>query len=353
MISLSSNYPVLTGQRASFKTIIDRHSATYSDWFSMKPITGNKEDKQIAAEWISRSGPAISEDNIFMSICGHQAIIVSLIAASLQGTAVAVEEFTYSNFPAIARLLNVQLIACKTDEKGMLPSSLEAASAQHNIKGIYLMPTINNPTGLVMPLERRLELIDIARKNGQVVIDDDAYGFLADNPPANFAQLAPDLGWYIYSFSKPFAPDIKVAYIAAPQRYREQIITALKLTSSNPSTFFTGLVSAAITNGALEDLIRRKRIEGKHRQTVTREVLAGYEVQGHENAFHCWLKLPAGMTSSGLHASLLQEGVEVIPGVAFSAPGVAAGEYIRIAMGAEEDMNKVIRGLEIIKKQLS
>jgi DNA-binding transcriptional MocR family regulator len=353
MISLSSNYPVLADQQASFNALIDRHNAMYNEWFSMKPITGSKEDRQIAAGWISRGGEAISEESIFMAISGHQAIIVALLAASLQGAAVAVDEFTYSNFPAIARMLNVQLIACKTDEKGMLPSSLEAASAQHNIRAIYLMPTINNPTGVVMSLERRLELIDIARRNGQVIIDDDAYGFLADNPPANFAQLAPDLGWYIYSLSKPFAPDIKVAFIAAPERYREQIITALKLTSSNPSTFFTRLVSAAITNGELEDLIRRKRIEGKRRQTITREVLSGYEVQGHENGFHCWLKLPAGITASGLHASLLKESVEVIPGTAFSAPGVSAGEYIRIAMGAEQDMNKVIQGLEIIKKQLS
>lgn len=353
MISLSSNYPVLAEQQASFKHLIDRHYATYNEWFSMKPVIGSKDDRQIAAGWISRNGAAISEENMFMAISGHQAIIVSLLAASLQGTAVAVDEFTYSNFPAIARLLNVQLIACKTDEKGMLPSSLEAASAQYNIRGIYLMPTINNPTGVVMPLERRMELIGIARKNGQVIIDDDAYGFLAENPPANFAQLAPDLGWYIYSLSKPFAPDIKVAFMAAPERYKEQIITALKLTSSNPSTFFTRLVSDAITNGELEDLIRRKRIEGKRRQTITREVLSGYDVQGHENGFHCWLKLPAGITSNGLHASLLQEGVEVIPGLAFNAPGVSAGEYIRIAMGAEKDMNKVIQGLEIIKNLLS
>ncbi|PWV49619.1 PLP-dependent aminotransferase family protein [Chitinophaga sp. S165] len=353
MISLSSNYPVLAEQKASFKHLIDRHYATYNEWFSMKPVMGGKEDRQIAAGWISRNGAAISEDSIFMAISGHQAIIVSLLAASLQGTAVAVDEFTYSNIPTIARMLNVQLIACKTDEKGMLPSSLEAATAQHKIRGIYLMPTINNPTGVIMPVERRLELIDIARRNGQVIIDDDAYGFLADSSPANFAQLAPDLGWYIYSLSKPFAPDIKVAFIAAPEQYKEQIITALKLTSSNPSTFFTTLVSTAITNGELEELLRKKRIEGKRRQTITREVLSGYDVQGHENGFHCWLKLPAGIRSGEFHASLLQAGVEVIPGTAFSAPGVSAGEYIRIAMGAEEDMNRVIQGLEIIKKQLS
>lgn len=352
MISLSSNYPVLADQQTVFKPITDRHCARYNEWFTIKPAAGNPEDRQLAAEWISRSGPAIGEERIYMAISGHQAIIVTLLAASLQGAAIAVDEFTYSNFLTIARLLNIQLIGCKTDEKGMLPSALEAASTQHNIRGIYIMPTINNPTGVVMPLERRLELIDIARKYGQIIIDDDAYGFLDDNPPANFAQLAPDLGWYIYSLSKPLAPDVKVAFIAAPEQYREQIIMMLKLTSSNPSTFFTSFVSAAISSGELEKLIRRKRIEGKSRQLKTREVLSGYEVYGHENGFHCWLKLPGGVTAAVLYASLLKKGVEVMPGTIFAAPGADVGEYIRIAMGAERDMNRVIQGLEIIRKQL-
>ncbi|SDG03199.1 aminotransferase-like domain-containing protein [Chitinophaga filiformis] len=350
MISLSSNYPVLADQQAVFKSITDSHCTTYNEWFTVKPAAGNQEDRHVAAGWISRSGPAISTDRVFMAISGHQAIIVALLAASLQGTAIAVDEFTYSNFLTIARLLNIQLIGCKTDEKGMLPSALEAASAQHNVRGIYIMPTVNNPTGVVMPLERRLELIDIARKNGQIIIDDDAYGFLDDNPPANFAQLAPDLGWYIYSLSKPFAPDVKVAFIAAPEQYKEQIIMLLKLTSSNPSTFFTRFVSTAITSGELEKLILRKREEGKYRQMKTREVLSGFEVYGHENGFHCWLKLPAGITSAVLYASLLQAGVEVMPGTIFAAPGVSVGEYIRIAMGAERDMSRVTEGLEIIKK---
>lgn len=353
MISLSSNYPVLAEQQAAFKDIINRHYAAYDEWLSMKPVAGNKEDRKVAADWISRHGAPIGEERIFMAISGHQAIIVSLLAASLQGAAIAVDEFTYSNFLSIARLLNIQLIPCKADRKGMLPSELEAATLQHNIRAIYIMPTISNPTSVVMPLERRMELIDIARKYSQVIIDDDAYGFLDDNPPASFAQLAPELGWYIYSLSKPFAPDIKVAFIAAPERYKEQINTMLKLTSSNPSTFFTRLVSNCITNGELEDLIRKKRIEGKSRQTKTREILAGYDVQGHENGFHCWLKLPAGVTATDLYASLQQEGVEVMPGTTFAAPGVDGDGYIRIATGAEEDMNRVIQALEIIKKLIS
>ena len=352
MISLSSNYPVLAEQQTEFKRIIERHYASYDQWLNVKPAEGNPEDRKTAAAWMSGKGPAISEDRVSIVTSGHQAIMVTMIAAALQGTAIAVDEYTYSNFMSIARWMNVEVIACAADEKGMLPSALATASAKHNIKAVYVMGTISNPTGIVIPTERRLELIEIARKNGQIIIDDDAYGFLEENPPANFAQLAPDLGWFIYSLSKPFAPDIKVAYIVAPEQYKEMITVATKLTTSNPSTFFSSLVSDVIQRGELADLLRRKRAEGKKRQEQTRAYLSGFEIQGHENGFHCWLKLPAGFTSSTLYHNLREKGVEVMAGAAFAAPG-ASGEYIRIAMGAEADMNRVLQGLEIIKQTLS
>lgn len=352
MISLSSNYPVLADQQTDFRRIIERQYSTYDQWLTIKPANGNLEDRKAAATWLSGKGPAISEELVSIVTSGHQAIMVAIIAAGLQGTAIAVDEFTYSNFQSIARWLNVEVIGCKGDEKGMLPSALEAASAKHNIKAIYVMGTINNPTGIVMPLERRLELIDVARKNGQIILDDDAYGFLEHNPPANFAQLAPDLGWFIYSLSKPFAPDIKVAYIVAPERFKDMITVATKLTTSNPSTFFTSLVTDVIRSGELADLLRRKRVEGHIRQAQTKAFLSGFDVQGHENAFHCWLKLPAGFTSTGLYNDLREKGVEVMAGASFAAPGTT-GEYIRIAMGAEADMNRVLQGLDVIRKTIS
>jgi DNA-binding transcriptional MocR family regulator len=352
MISLSSNYPVLTEQQADFSRIIERHYATYNQWLTIKPANGNLQDRKAAAAWMSGKGPAINEEQVSVVTSGHQAIMVAIIAATLQGTAIAVDEFTYSNFLGIARWLNVSVIGCKGDEKGMLPSALEAASTEHNIKAVYIMGTISNPTGIVMPVERRLELIEIARKNGQIIIDDDAYGFLEENPPANFAQLAPDLGWFIYSLSKPLAPDIKVAYLVAPERYKEMITLATRLTTSNPSTFFSTLVTEMIHSGELADLLRRKRAEGKIRQAQTKAFLSGFKVTGHENGFHCWLQLPAGLTASGLYNDLREKGVEVMPGSSFAAPGTT-GEYIRIAMGAEADMNRVLQGLELIRKTIS
>ncbi len=55
-------------------------------------------------------------------------------------------------------------IAVDTDEYGMSPTALSAVCRNTEIKGIYLMPTCSNPTGIFMPQTRRLEIADIVRK---------------------------------------------------------------------------------------------------------------------------------------------------------------------------------------------
>jgi DNA-binding transcriptional MocR family regulator len=59
----------------------------------------------------------------------------------------------------------------------MRADALATVIAKEQPQAVYLMPTLNNPTGVVMPLERRLELVEVCRAHDLVIIDDDAYGF--------------------------------------------------------------------------------------------------------------------------------------------------------------------------------
>jgi DNA-binding transcriptional MocR family regulator len=283
---------------------------------------------------------------------GHHGCLVALIAAGLVGKTIAVEDFTYPNFIEQATMLNIKLIACKTDEKGLVPDALINKTKKHDIKGIYLMPTINNPTNKTMPLERRLELINVARDLGQIIIDDGAYDFLDDNPLPNFAKLAPDLGWYVCSLSKPLAPDIKVAYLVSPLAYLNEVNNAIKLTTNNPSTFFTSLISYLITNGYLEKVIANKRIEGQRRQELAKAVLKDFEITAHPNSWHLWVGLPSNLTSIKLNEQLLNKGIEILPSSIFKASDLNQKEFIRIALGGESDMNKIIRGLNIVTQTI-
>ncbi len=353
MINLMRNYPVLDGQQNAFRALVADYGTQYADWLTVKPFGGEEDDRAAASRLISGRNTVVPADRISIATGGHHGCMVALLATGLQGKVVATEDLSYPAFADICRLLGITLIACATDEHGLIPSVLEDACVKHGVRGVYLMPTVHNPTGRVMPVSRREELIAVARKHGLMILDDDAYGFLDESGLPNFAQLAPDLGWYVYSVSKPLAPDIKVAYMASPVGTQEAVSEAIKLTTSNPSSFFTALVSELIRRGDFDALIRQKRAEGRRRQTLVRERLRNVSITAHPNSWHLWVKLPTGRLSGATAGALSADGVGVIPGIAFSGNGVVGNDHIRVALGSEPDDTRLLSAIDVIARHFA
>jgi DNA-binding transcriptional MocR family regulator len=125
----------------------------------------------------------------------------------LANKTVVVEGLTYSNFLAIAAMLNIKLLPCPADTLGIKPDALREILTKHRAQhgrgpeALYIMATINNPTGTVLPTDRRQDIVSIARMMDMLIIEDDAYGFLEAESLPNFFHLAPERSFYVYSFS--------------------------------------------------------------------------------------------------------------------------------------------------------
>lgn len=109
---------------------------------------GNREQIQIASKWLQRFGLDAGEHNTMIAAGAQNALATILSALFESGDRIAVDTYTYPNFISLANLLYLQLVAIESDQQGMSPEALEAACANQNIKGIYLMPTGNNPTNV-------------------------------------------------------------------------------------------------------------------------------------------------------------------------------------------------------------
>jgi len=353
VIDLRLNYPVLPGQSTYFKNSFTQHFNEYKDWLSIKPFRGNDADRELAAAWLTREGEQIGYDRVSVVAGGHNGVLVAILATGLSGKVVVTDEFTYPNFKELAGLMGIRLVSCAGDENGILPESLKEVSTKFAASGIYIMPTLHNPIGYVMPVERRLEIIKVVGNLGMVLIEDDAYGFLEENPPLKFAQLEPEICWYIYSLSKPLAPDIKVGYVVSPLKDIPIVSMAIKLSMSNPSSFFPSYVSRLVISGELEFIIKEKREEGRRRRQAAQMLLTGLNVRAHENGWHLWVELPMGVGSDELNSSLSEEGVLISPSSAYRNGEKNNGkEFFRISLGGEKDFERVIKGIEIITRNL-
>ena len=151
------------------------------------------------------------------------------------GDTVILEEFCYAGAINRFRRVGAEIIGIPLDEDGMRLDVLASTLEELKQKGvtpkyIYTIPTIQNPTGSIMPLERRQQLLALSRQYGVPIFEDDCYADLVwsgQRPPAIHAMSESGGVIHIGSFSKSIAPALHVGFIVAPWEVMSRLL-ALK-----------------------------------------------------------------------------------------------------------------------------
>jgi 2-aminoadipate transaminase len=177
----------------------------------------------VASKAKERRGIDASPDDVLITTGSGQGIDIISKLLLEPGDTVLLEEFCYAGAINRFKKLGAKLVAMPLDEDGIRADALAGILEELKAKGttpkfIYTIPTIQNPTGSILPLDRRQELLRLAKQYGVPVFEDECYADLlwhgVDAPPALYA-LAPDQVLHIGSFSKSLAPALRVGYAIA------------------------------------------------------------------------------------------------------------------------------------------
>ena len=186
---------------------------------------GHQGLREVMAERESdREGIDVSPEQIALTNGSMQA--VTLIAEALmkgKGDIVVTEELTYSGTIGAYRRLGIELVGVSLDQHGMRVDQLQTALQRLHDQGtpprfIYTLASYQNPTGSVMPRERRLELIDVAHQFDCIVVEDNCYGdvhYEGDKEPALYGLDDSPNQVYICSLSKILGPGVRTGYLVA------------------------------------------------------------------------------------------------------------------------------------------
>lgn len=353
MLDLHLNYPILPSQEELFRQL-QREILTSAGlaMLELPPIAGHSEHRQRAADWLSTPRGQIAKERVLLCTGGHHAVMVALLALELRGQRIAVDPLTYGNFKAQAASLGIELFPCEGDGLGMKPGVLEEVAKRHRLRAVYLTPTVHNPLGTVMPESRRREICEVARKCDLFILDDDAYRFLANDAPPSFAALEPNRGFSVWSFTKPFAPMMKLSFLTFPERYTENLTAMLRVTSSGAPVLFAEMAARLIQSGAMQELIAAKREEAARRQRWAREIFDGLKVQAHPTSYHLWIELPEDRSAKAIADRLEREGILVSPADGFRATPSVRANGLRIALGTVHDPARLREGLERVRAQI-
>jgi 2-aminoadipate transaminase len=324
--------------------------------------------RQLMAEReFDREGVRLDPDRIMLTNGSMQA--VTLVAEALaegQDDIVLMEEYCYSGTVAAYRALGMEMIGVPLDGQGMridaLASTLESLHSQNRPpRFIYTLPTYQNPTGAVMPRERRLALLKVAKQYDCLVVEDNCYGDVHyetfAKPPALYSLEGGPDQLYLCSLSKVFAPGVRLGYITASSDELFQRLVARRH-DAGPNT-----VAAAITWEYLKDGFWEHCDMANAGLKLKRDaMLAGLEAElGNTcswsrpaGGMFIWVRLPDGVDPIELQVAAAKHEVSFALGSDFHVHG-DEGPYIRLAFGfakvpdITEGMARLARSIESLR----
>jgi len=347
MIDLVWNFPLFAEQGAEWQGYLRRavEELPVDDARLMRPsFRGGDAGLRVrAAKWLG-----VEPERAWIVCGGHHGTLVSLLAAGLGGKTLAVEEITYTAILEQGKMLGTKLVACAYDGEGMTPEALREACERETVSGVFLMPTVHNPLGIVAGLERRKALVAVAREFDLVIVEDDAYGFMEPEAAPNYAVLAPERTFYVRGLSKNYAPATRTGFVVAPERFAGAMESVIKNTTTGTSLAHNVASMELVEDGTLDRVMAAKLVEGARRNALGREILGDAAAAGARCAWHLWVSLPEGLTAAEAQRVCLERGVMVSGAAGFTAPGVAVPRALRIGMGGEVERSKVEEGLRIV-----
>jgi DNA-binding transcriptional MocR family regulator len=335
MVDLNFNYPSLPGQADLLRAAL-RQLAASGDLDALlryQPHGGRQHERAAVARHLACRGLAVTADQV-MIVGGAQHGLATTVMALLQpGDVVAIDALSYPGFKLLAQAHRLELAPIPAAGHGPDLDALEHLCTKRRVRAIYVMPTLHNPLGWVMSASRRRQLVSIARRHGLLIIEDAAYAFLAEAPPAPLAALAPEITVYVSGFSKSVATGLRVGFVAAPTAWVPKIERAIRATLWNTPGVMSAITSAWIEDGTVTRLESEKRLDATRRQAIAGESLAGLRCVRHPTSYFVWLPLAQEVRADRVAKALMRDRISVSTAEPF-ATSTQVPHALRLALGS-------------------
>ncbi len=313
--------------------------------------SGAPSDREAGASWLAPRLPGLPADRVVVCPGAQGALVAALSLLAQRGDTVCAESLTYPGFLALTAHLGIQVMPVAMDADGLLPDRFEAVCQTGKPKALYCTPTLHNPTTATMPLARRRQIVDIARRHGVRILEDDAYGALPVTPVPPLAALAPDIVYHIGGLSKCLSPALRIAYLVTPDsRIAARAARAVRAFSGMASPLTAAIATRWIGDGTADAVLGAIRKETAERRAIAAQVLRGAVTK--PDCFHLWLELPRPWRGDTFTAAAALGGVAITPASAFAVSPGYAPNAVRIAVSAPP-LEKLKAGLAVIRTLLA
>jgi DNA-binding transcriptional MocR family regulator len=301
---------------------------------------GHLELRRHIARRYLECGAEVGIDDVVVTSGAAEALLLCLHVTTRPGDVVAIEAPAfYATLQAIQSMGRraVCIPACAT--QGMDLGALARAIETQQVKAVCAMPNFQNPTGALMAVDGKREIVELLARHEIPLIEDDAYAelyFGRERPPPAKAFDRHGLVLHCGSFSKSLAPGYRIGWAAAG-RYNEALRRQKFLFTISTNVIAQAAIAEFVKHGGYELHLRRLRSALQSQRdsllrAVTRHFPAQTRVSRPEGGYFVWLELPPGGDALQLLRLCLADGVSLAPGPLF-APHGRCENYLRLNFG--------------------
>ena len=292
---------------------------------------GDPALRELICEVMALEGVVGSPDDVVVTTGSQQALDLVTRIFCDPGDVVIAEAPSYVGALGTFAAYQAEVVHVPMDAHGLVPDALRETIARvgSRAKFLYTIPNFHNPAGTSLSDARRTEVLEICAEAGLLILEDNPYGLLGfEGPPtpAIRARSGEEHVIYLGSFSKTFAPGLRVGWVLAPHAVREKLVLASEASVLCPAALNQMIVTEYLTTQDWQGQV--EVFKGIYRErrdamlgALTSMMPAGTTWTHPTGGFYVWTTLPAGLDAKVMQPRAITARVAYVPGIGFYADG--------------------------------
>jgi GntR family transcriptional regulator/MocR family aminotransferase len=224
---------------------------------------GNARLREILCDYLFKTrGMSVVPEQIMITRGVTQALYLSIQAFVKKGDKVAMPEFNWVSAAVSFQYHGAEVVSIKVDKEGLDVDHLEEILQTQKIKMLYVTPHHQYPTTVIMPAYRRVKLMNLAKKYGFYVFEDDYdYDFHFTGHPIMPLAATPHGDFVLYSgsFTKAISPVFRIGYVVANKDQIDLLASIRRLVDRQGDNLLELAIAELLELGIMQRYLKKNR----------------------------------------------------------------------------------------------
>ena len=343
----------------------------YANVLQYGTTEGSRTLRDAFKQWLAPQNIHVEREHMLVTTASQQGLDLLCKAFFDPGDVIFCGLPTYLGAVQAFSLFQIDKVGVLLEDDGMSITDLEAKIAEtkaagKKMKAIYVIPDFQNPSGITMSLEKRKQLLEIARREDLMIFEDNPYGHLrfAGEPiPSIFSLDKEGRVIMLVTFSKVLCAGLRLAVmITTHDDLMDALVRAKQATDLCTSKLTQHLAARYMIDYGLDQHLEEIRPIYREKRTAMTDALEKYMPKEEgirwtepDGGLFIWAWMPEGINTTDMLARAIEHKVAYVPGAAAYVDGTGHNTMrLSFSFSTPEEIDEGIRRLsEVVREEIA